>query len=208
MKRAYTPVHFKSMGGVLHQFNHSQRHCRAFACLVLGSLLAACAPASIFPPDVIEKVDRTVTFENLVTSPDHYKGRTVELGGQIVGSVVEQDGVQMLVRALPIRTTPVYGPYDTGRSRGLFVIRYAGKIGAQDAQDGNMVVMIGVVNGAVATDVGVSVRRLTVTAECFHIWRTQGDQIDEFPWLAHTRYWPLIQQTYCINGPNLILPVS
>ena len=196
------------MRPVLHQFGHSQRHCRAFACLVLGSLLATCAPAPIFPPDVLEKVDRTVTFENQVTSPDHYTGRTVELGGRIVGSLVEQDEVQMLVRALPIRTTPVYGPYDTGRSRGLFVIRFAGKVGAQDVQDGNMVVIIGVVNGAVATDVGVSVRRLTVTAGCFHIWRTQGDQIDEFPWLAHTRYWPLIEQTYCINGPNLILPVS
>jgi hypothetical protein len=75
----------------------------------------------------------------------------------------------------------------------MFVIRFAGKIGAQDVQDGNMVVVIGAVNGAVATDLtGVSVRRLTVTAECFHIWRTQGNSIDEFPWLANARYWPLI----------------
>lgn len=158
---------------------------------------------------MLEKVDRTVTFENLVTSPDRYKGRTVELGGQIVGSIVEQEEVQILVRALPIRTAPVYGPYDTGRSRGLFVIRYAGKIGAQDVQDGNMVVMIGAVMGAVASSLtGTPVRRLTVTAECFHIWRTQGNPIEDFPWTMNARWWPLIQQTYCVNTPNIILPVS
>ena len=150
-----------------------------------------------------------MNFESLAANPDHYKDRTVELGGQIVGSITEQDEVHLLVRALSIRTTPVYGPVDTGRLSGMFVIRYAGKIGTQDVQDGNMVVVIGAVMGAVATSLtGTPVRRLTVAAECFHIWRTQGDPIDEFPWLAHTRYWPLIQQTYCVNRPNILLPVS
>jgi starvation-inducible outer membrane lipoprotein len=150
-----------------------------------------------------------VTFENLAANPNHYKNRTVELGGQIVGSIAEQDEVHMLVRALPIRTAPVYGPVDTGRLNGMFVIRYVGEIATQDVQNGNMVVVIGAVMGAVATSLtGTPVRRLTVTAECFHIWRTQGDQIDDFPYLAHTRYWPLIQQTYCVNRPNILLPVS
>lgn len=114
----------------------------------------------------------------------------------------------MLVRVLPIRTRP-YGPVDTGRLMGMFVIRFAGKIGAQDVQDGNMVVVIGAVIGAVASSLtGTPVRRLTVNAECFHIWRTQGNQIDDFPWPPNARYWPLIQQTYCVNRPNVILPVT
>lgn len=154
-------------------------------------------------------MDRTITFENLATNPDYYKDRIVEFGGQILGSIAERDEVQMLVRALPIRTTPVYGPVDTARSRGMFVIRFRGKIGAQDVQDGNMIVVIGTVNGAVATSLtGTPVLRLTVIAECFHIWRTQGNPIDDYPWPANARYWPLIQQTYCVNGPNIILPVS
>lgn len=117
----------------------------------------------------------------------------------------------MLVRALPIRTEPVYGPFDSGgRSPGMFVVRFIGKIGAQDVQDGNMIVVIGPVMGAVSTGTltDVPVLRLTVNAECFHVWRTQGDQIDEFPWVGHTRYWPLIEQTYCADRENLILPVS
>lgn len=197
------------MRALLQQFRHSHRHGRALACLILGSLLLACAPAPIFPPDVLSTVDRTVTFENLSANPDRYQDRTVELGGQIIGSITEQDEVQMLVRELPIRTSPVYGPVDTGRLNGMFVIRFTGKIATQDVQDGNMVVVIGAVMGAVATSLtGTPVRRLTVTAECFHIWRTQGNPIDDFPWTMNARWWPLIQQTYCVNRPNILLPVS
>jgi starvation-inducible outer membrane lipoprotein len=202
-------MYFKSTGALPQQFRHSNRHRRALACLLVGSLLLACAPAPIFPPDVRDKPDRTVTFESLVANPDHYQNRTVELGGQIVGSSTDQDEVQMLVRELPIRTKPVYGPVDTGRLNGMFVIRYTGKIGAQDLQNGNMVVVIGAVMGSVASSLtGTPVRRLTVTAECFHIWRTQGNPIEDFPWTTSGRYVPLIQQTYCVNRPNIILPVS
>jgi hypothetical protein len=45
-----------------------------------------------------------------------------------------------------------------------------------------MVVVIGTVAGAMPSNLtGTLVRRLTVTAECFHIWSTQGDAIEDFP---------------------------
>jgi len=196
------------MGALLQEFRHPHCHRWAFVYLVVGSLLPACAPAPIFPPEVSDKVDRTMSIENLTANPDHYRDYIVELGGQIVGSIAEQDEVHILVRVLPIRSRP-YGPVDTGRLNGMFVIHFAGKIGAQDVQDGNMVVVIGAVMGAVAASLtGAPVCRLTVNAECFHIWRTQGNQIDDFPWPPNARYWPLIQQTYCVNRPNVILPVT
>jgi starvation-inducible outer membrane lipoprotein len=172
-------------------------------------LVSACA-TPIFPDEVRDKVDTTLSFNELAKNPNYYKDRTVELGGQILRSLSQEGEVVLLVRALPIRTEPVYGPFDPGRSPGMFVVRFVGEIGAQDRQDGNMIVVMGPVMGALSTSglTDVPVRRLTVNAECFHIWRTQGDQIDEFPWLAHTRYWPLIEQTYCVNKTNLILPVS
>jgi starvation-inducible outer membrane lipoprotein len=176
---------------------------------LLALLVSACE-TPIFPDEVRRKADRTLSFNEVVKSPNSYKDRTVEFGGQILRSLSEGDAVTLLVRALPIRTEPVYGPYDSGRSPGMFVIRFIGKAGVQDIQAGNMIVAIGPVMGALSTAnlTDVPVRRLTVNAECFHVWRTQGDQIDEFPWLAHTRYWPLIEQTYCTDRPNLILPVS
>src|SRR5262249_46647093 len=83
-----------------------------------GLLLLACAPAAIFPPDVLEKVDRTVRFEEVVAHPAEYEGHVVEFGGQILSSMVEGEEVQLLVRELPIQTKPVYGPVDRGGERG------------------------------------------------------------------------------------------
>lgn len=186
------------------------RHVSAsFSCVILAWLTSACA-TPMFPDGVRDRVDPTLSFAELVQNPNVYRDRTVELGGQILRSLSEGERVSMLVRALPIRTEPMYGPYDSGRSPGMFVVHFIGEIGSQDVQAGNMIIVIGPVMGALSTSTltDVPVRRLTINAECFHVWRTQGDQIDEFPWLAHTRYWPLIEQTYCAGQSNLILPVS
>ena len=175
-----------------------------------GLLVFTCAPAAIFPPEVLEKVDRTVTFEQVVNHPDEYQGRVVELGGQILGSMVKGEEVQVLVRVLPIQTKPVYGPVDRGGERGMFIIRYTGKVGEQDLQRGNMVIVIGPVLGGVVTSLtGVPVSRPTVSAECFHIWRTQGEPIEDYPYPKNSsRFVPLVQQTYCINRPNTILTTT
>ena len=72
-----------------------------------------------------------------------------------------------------------------------------------------MIIVIGTVTKADTMSlIGAPVRRPTLNAQCVHIWRTQGDQIEDFPYLAHTRYWPLIQQTYCVNQQTVLLPVS
>ena len=175
-----------------------------------GLLVFTCAPAAVFPPEVLEKVDRTVTFEQVVNHPDEYQGRVVELGGQILGSSVKGEEVQVLVRVLPIQTKPVYGPVDRDGERGMFIIRYTGKVGEQDLQRGNMVIVIGPVLGGVVTSLtGVPVSRPTVSAECFHIWRTQGEPIEDYPYPKNSsRFVPLVQQTYCINRPNTILTTT
>src|SRR5690242_19263260 len=130
-----------------------------------GLFILACAPAPIFPPEVLEKVDRTVSFEQVVNHPDAHKGRVVEFGGEILNSMVEGDEVQLLVRILPIQIKPVYGPVDRGGEHGMFIIRYTGKVGNQDLQRGNMVIVIGPVMGGVITRLtGVPVNRPTVTA--------------------------------------------
>lgn len=172
-----------------------------------GLLILACAAAPIFPPEVLEKVDHTVTFEQVVKHPDEYKGHVVKFGGQILNSMVEGEEVQLLVRVLPIQVKPVYGPVDRGGKRDMFVIRYPGRVGDQDLQHGNMVIVIGPMMGAVVTSLtGVPVSRPTITAECFHIWRTQGNQIDDFPYGQN--YTLLVHQTYCINRSNIILTTT
>jgi hypothetical protein len=81
-----------------------------FTCLI-ALLISSCAPPSIFPREVLDKIDRTVSCKDLFASLDRYNDRVVELGRQIVGSIIEQSEIHLLVRALAIRATPVYGPF-------------------------------------------------------------------------------------------------
>lgn len=211
-------VHFLGDHPPLTQLGlHSGSRCessnrrRRWGLLPIGGLLIlSCAPAPIFPAEVLEKVDSTVRLEQAMERPADYEGRVVEFGGEIVRWVVEGEELQLLVRALPIQTKPVFGPVDRGGEHGLFIIRYTGKVGKQDLYRRNMVVVIGQMMGAVLTNLtGVPVRRPTVKAECLHIWRTQGEPIEDYPYPGNSaRYVPLVQQTYCINGPNTILTTS
>ena len=80
----------------------------------------------------------------------------------------------------------------------MFGIRLSGKVGAQDVQADNMVVVIGAMNGAVATSLTRTlVGRRTVIAECFHIWRTQVKAIDDFHGLR------MVGIGHLLNKPTL-----
>jgi starvation-inducible outer membrane lipoprotein len=179
--------------------------------VLLGMLVSGCAAPPLFPPEVSDTVDRALTFATLTTNPNAYKGRNIELGGQIVEARADQGALRLLVRELAIQTDPVYGygPVDTGGSRGMFAVVYAGKVTAQDLQHGNLVVVATVMGAVVDTITGAPVPRLTLRAECLHIWRTGGHRIDEFPWPPSLQgYWPLIHATFCVNRPNTLLTVS
>jgi len=170
-------------------------------------LLVACTPPMPFPPELVARVDLSLTFQRLAEQSAQYRGKTVQLGGQIARTARDSAGIWILVRELPMRSRPPYGPNETARARGMFVFRFAGDLQDQDAQYGNLIVGIGTVVG-ITTDgtLGAPAPHLHLNAQCFHIWRTQGESLDEFPWNASAR--PLVQQTYCANQSNLLLPIS
>jgi starvation-inducible outer membrane lipoprotein len=159
-----------------------------FFSAVSHCFFASCSRPSVFLQYLLDQIDTTITFQDLSTQANSHKGRTIQLGGKILRSAVDDEAVSLLVRELPIRTEPVYGPVETGKLREMFVIRFKAQLARQDIQDGHMIVVVGTVAGTEANSLtGASVLRPTVAAECFHIWRTQGDAIEDFPWLSHSR---------------------
>ena len=52
-------------------------------CVLVALLISACAPLSLFPREVLDNIDRTVSFKDLSASPDGYIDRIVELGGHL-----------------------------------------------------------------------------------------------------------------------------
>ena len=66
-------------------------------------LLSACTSSKVIPPDLKEQIDSSVTFRDLKASPQTFQGRTVLLGGEVLGARRVQDGVELEMLQLPVK---------------------------------------------------------------------------------------------------------
>src|SRR6478609_3610140 len=71
---------------------------------VLFALLASgCGGAKVIPPELEEQIDSSVSFRDIQASPQALQGRTVLLGGEVLGARRVQDGVELEVLQLPVK---------------------------------------------------------------------------------------------------------
>lgn len=94
---------------------------RALAAVVMGLLLAGCAGVSVVPPDLKDKVDEHVSFQQVKASPLSYTGRLIVAGGMVLtAKLLKQDGTR--IEILELTLDEDYEP--TGRlidSQGRFL---------------------------------------------------------------------------------------
>ncbi len=160
--------------------------------------VAACAPAHLFPADLMNGVEKDFDFTTWRNIPNARTGLKVQLGGRIVQANSGQGGVTIIATQLPIVQQPAYGPKDTGRRSGEFAIVYAGALDAKWLKAGNRLIVIGTTKEAKTVVVDDVQRSLpSLTAQCLHVWNTGGKEIAEFPYNAGGGYEPLEEDTHC-----------
>lgn len=83
-------------------------------------LLPACGGVTVIPADLEGRVDQTVTFEQLKSSPDSFKGRLVVLGGNVLSARRLKEATRIELLQLPLDSSlePSGRPID---SRGRFL---------------------------------------------------------------------------------------
>lgn len=168
--------------------------------ICLCAVYGACAPQGVFPTKVTDGIDANFDFARWRTMPNEAEGKKVQIGGRIVDSHVSNDMVVLVVSQLPIVNQPAYGPKDNGKNNGDFVIIYQGQIEASILQSGNRVIVIGMTRPAKLVTVGDLSRNFPiVSAQCLHVWNTQGRDIDEFPFFE-AGYETLEQKTVCARA--------
>jgi starvation-inducible outer membrane lipoprotein len=172
--------------------------------LILGCMvLNACVTQGVFPLKVMDGVDSNFDFARWHKMPNEAEGKKVQLGGRIVQSEASGDMVTIVVSQLPIVDHPAYGPKDTGKNNGEFVITYQGQIETSILQPGNRVIVIGMTRPSKVVTAGDLSRSFPiVAAQCLHVWNTQGRDIDEFPFFE-AGYETLEQKTVCARTPTL-----
>ena len=148
----------------------------------------------------MDGVDANFDFARWRTTPNEAEGKKVQIGGRIVESQASSDIVTIVVSQLPIVNQPAYGPKDNGKNNGKFVITYQGQIEGPILQPGNRVIVVGMTRPSKVVTVGDLSRNFPiVSAQCLHVWNTQGRDIDEFPFFE-AGYETLEQKTVCARA--------
>lgn len=106
-------------------------------------VLASCAP--VISRDVLQEVDRSVSFEQLSQDPEAYTGKTLLLGGDIIETKNLPDTTLVVVLQRPLghRGRPVAGDV----SKGRFIVSAPGFLDPAIYSPGRKTTVAGVVVG-------------------------------------------------------------
>ncbi len=137
--------------------------------VVLAALLLAGGCAPPFSQAALDQVDRTVTFTELRSDPDRYKGKWVMLAGVIVYARNTREGtfIEVLQRPTDRRGRPL----DTDETEGRFIISSAKFLDAAVYHGGRLITVIGEVAGLKVQPLGeIEYRYPVVTPKELHLW--------------------------------------
>lgn len=85
------------------RYSVGMRQLARHACWVLASLLVSgCASHRVVPSELEAVVDRTVTFREVIDTPESYEGRILVFGGEVLKAKRLKDGTQIELLQLPL----------------------------------------------------------------------------------------------------------
>ncbi len=130
--------------------------------------LAGCAPS--FPRELLDRVDRRVTFSELLRDPDHFKGALLMLGGLIVASRNAQDGTDLEMLQGPLDSDGA--PRDLDRSEGRFLVHSDKFLDPAVFHPGRLITVIGEVAGHRTMPFGeITYQYPVLDAKSLQLWK-------------------------------------
>ena len=114
--------------------------------LIVGILLSGCASQRIVPESMGSLVDRTVSFRDVLASPEPYKGRVLVLGGEVLNAKRLKDGTQIELLQLPFEEGEE-PTFDRQQSQGRFLALQQGFLDPATLAEGTRVTVVGEVSG-------------------------------------------------------------
>jgi outer membrane lipoprotein len=127
----------------------------------------SCAPP--FPKEVLEKVDRSISFRDLREDPEHYKGRWVMAGGAIIDvkNIKEGSFLEVLQRPLDGRGEPLR----TDATEGRFLVFSEQFLDPAVYPRGRAITVVAEVAGKKVLPLGdIEYRYPLLNARAIHLW--------------------------------------
>jgi outer membrane lipoprotein len=153
---------------------------RLFIFGIVLSLLSGCVHA--VSRNVLQEVDREITFSALLNDPIAYKGRVVLLGGVIVSTINKQEGT--LLEVYETRLDREGRPTNIDRSEGRFLALYEGFLDSEIYAAGRQVTIAGTVQGEKIQPLGeVEYRYPYLLVKEIHLWKEEKPvQHEPYAW--------------------------
>lgn len=116
-----------------------------FTCFIMLMPFLFSGCASVFSQGVLQEVDQTLSFDNLLKNPDEHKGKTVLLGGTIIETENLSDKTLLVV----LQGSLGYGkkPSSEDMSKGRVIISIPGFLDPAIYHSGRKVTVVGTVDG-------------------------------------------------------------
>ncbi len=158
---------------------------RILQCLMIGLAVggSGCA-TSVIPESLETQVDKTVTFSQIVESPDTYRGKVIAVGGEILKAKALKGGTQLEVLQLPLDgdREPVT---DRMESKGRFLALQKEFLDPATIAEGTRVTIVGEITGSSVEKMDeVDYRFPTLDVKHLHRWdaRQVDDRRSPGPW--------------------------
>jgi outer membrane lipoprotein len=119
------------------------------AVLSLAAMLAGCASGSVVPASLQARLDKALTFPQLLETPDAYRGHLLVLGGEVLSAKRLKEGTRIELLEIPLEGSLQPG-LDRTLSRGRFLAVQKEFLDPATIPPGTRVTLVGEVTGAVA----------------------------------------------------------
>jgi outer membrane lipoprotein len=137
-------------------------------------LASACAGSKVIPAELEEQIDSSVSFRDIQASPQSMQGRTVLLGGEVLGARRVQEGVELEMLQLPVKgDDPPTERRTESQGRFLATDRAAGDPASFPA--GTKVTLVGTVAGEETRRLDESTYRYPVVeVKHLYVWSDES----------------------------------
>ena len=165
---------------------------------LMALLTSACAPA--ISPQLMDQVDREVTYRSLSGRPDEFKGKIVLLGGTIVQTVPKPKETE--IEVVQKDTDSSGEPYLTDRSEGRYLVRVDRFLDPAIYSAGRDITVAGEVLGSERRRLGeIDYRYPVIAAHELYLWRRPASPPAypypfRYGYPYHWRWWPYAGYPY------------
>ena len=137
-------------------------------------LVSACSGNKVIPAELKDQIDSSVSFRDMQASPQSFQGRTVLLGGEVLGARRVQDGIELEMLQLPVNSDDPPTERRTD-SQGRFLAVDRGGGDPASFPPGTRLTLVGAVTGEETRRLDESTYRYpTLDVKHVYVWSEES----------------------------------